>query len=248
MSLATIVNSRILPPHVPIILNNRIVSRSISSVPPEPGTIGGIVAAIAEKLGIGELATGGLQLAVLGANSSISWILNWLNDQPYSKITSRFSVSTSILRAGQRLPGEGLDALTPPVYFLPSPEISTFGQSRELIQSLVYEAQKKFMDRDKSRTVVFAADQYGAWRRTRSRPKRPLSTVVIPDHVKTTLVDDAQEFLVSEQWYSDRGIPYRRGYLLYGTPGSGKTSFVYSLAVRAPETRKIPNCNNDLIG
>ncbi|PHZ08219.1 P-loop containing nucleoside triphosphate hydrolase protein [Rhizopus microsporus ATCC 52813] len=298
MSLATIVNSRILPPHVPIILNNRIVSRSISSAPPEPGTIGGIVAAIAEKLGIGELATGGLQLAVLGGalagfryfggyiieylkkktivtadfdsrDESYSWILNWLNDQPYSKITSRFSVSTSILRAGQRLPGEGLDALTPPVYFLPSPgfhffmyknrlvwlnrhrpgssssgaaaamnpnvileriEISTFGQSRELIQSLVYEAQKKFMDRDKSRTVVFAADQYGAWRRTRSRPKRPLSTVVIPDHVKTTLVDDAQEFLVSEQWYSDRGIPYRRGYLLYGTPGSGKTSFVYSLA------------------
>ncbi|KAG0179941.1 hypothetical protein DFQ28_002051 [Apophysomyces sp. BC1034] len=41
---------------------------------------------------------------------------------------------------------------------------------------------------------------------------------------------DAQEFLLSEQWYSDRGIPFRRGYLLYGTPGSGKTSFVYSLA------------------
>jgi chaperone BCS1 len=50
-----------------------------------------------------------------------SWILNWLSDQPYSKNTSRFSVSTSILRAGQRLPGEGLDALLPPVYFLPAP-------------------------------------------------------------------------------------------------------------------------------
>jgi chaperone BCS1 len=50
-----------------------------------------------------------------------SWILNWLSDQPYSKVTSRFSVSTSILRVGQRLPGEGLDAITQPVYFLPSP-------------------------------------------------------------------------------------------------------------------------------
>lgn len=75
-------------------------------------------------------------------------------------------------------------------------------------------------------------DQYGAWRRTRSRPKRPLSTIVIPSNVKTHLVVDAQEFLTSEEWYSDRGIPYRRGYLLYGSPGSGKTSFVYSLAVR----------------
>lgn len=110
-------------------------------------------------------------------------------------------------------------------------QISTFGRSRDLLQSLIFEAQKVFIDRDKSRTVVFAADQYGAWRRTRSRPKRPLSTIVIPTNVKKRLVEDAQDFFVSEQWYSDRGIPYRRGYLLYGTPGSGKTSFVYSLAV-----------------
>jgi chaperone BCS1 len=28
----------------------------------------------------------------------------------------------------------------------------------------------------------------------------------------------------------DRGIPYRRGYLLYGLPGSGKSSFIQALA------------------
>ncbi|KAG2197708.1 hypothetical protein INT47_007942 [Mucor saturninus] len=254
-------------------------TRVMSTMTPnEPGSLGSIVVNVAEKLGIGELATGGLQLAVIGGavagfryfggyvfefvkkktivtadfdsrDESYSWILNWLSEQPYSKNTSRFSVSTSILRAGQRLPGEGLDAMLPPVYFLPAPgmhfftyknrlvwlsrerpgtsspaaavtnssalleriQISTFGQSRELLQSLVFEAQKQFIDRDKSRTVVFAADQYGAWRRTRSRPKRPLSTIVIPTNVKRKLVDDAQDFFRSEQWYSDRGIPYRRG-------------------------------------
>lgn len=202
-----------------------------------------------------------------------------MSEQPYSQKTSRFSVSTSILRAGQRLPGEGLDANLPPVYFLPSPgihfftykkrlvwmtrerpgtsspaaavanssamleriQISTFGQSRDLLQNLVYEAQKKFIDRDKSRTVVFAADQYGAWRRTRSRPKRPLSTIVIPNNVKIKMVEDAKDFLCQENWYSDRGIPYRRGYLLFGTPGSGKTSFVYSLAVGLSTTFIILN-------
>jgi chaperone BCS1 len=32
--------------------------------------------------------------------------------------------------------------------------------------------------------------------------------------------------------YNDRhvGIPYRRGYLLHGPPGSGKTSFIQALA------------------
>ncbi|KAI8983812.1 P-loop containing nucleoside triphosphate hydrolase protein [Pilobolus umbonatus] len=291
--------SFLTPPHVYDVIKrmNNYPIRQMSSLPPDTGTFGGMVTILADKLGVGELATGGLQLAVIGGavagfryfggyllefikkktivtadfdsrDDSYSWILNWLSDLPYSHNTSRFSVSTSILRAGQRLPGEGMDALMPPVYFLPAPgmhffiyrrrllwlsrerpstsspaaavanssalleriQISTFGQSRILLQDLVFEAQKKFIDRDKSRTVVFAADQYGAWRRTRSRPKRPLSTIVIPTNVKMKLVDDAKEFLVSEQWYSNRGIPYRRGYLLYGTPGSGKTSFVYSLA------------------
>ena len=34
----------------------------------------------------------------------------------------------------------------------------------------------------------------------------------------------------SSSWYIDRGIPYRRGYLLHGPPGCGKSSFVAALA------------------
>lgn len=30
--------------------------------------------------------------------------------------------------------------------------------------------------------------------------------------------------------YSNRGIPYRRGYLFYGPPGTGKTSLTFALA------------------
>ena len=31
-------------------------------------------------------------------------------------------------------------------------------------------------------------------------------------------------------WYRARGIPYRRGYLLHGPPGCGKTSYITALA------------------
>ncbi|ORY06295.1 mitochondrial chaperone BCS1-like protein [Basidiobolus meristosporus CBS 931.73] len=198
-------------------------------------------------------------------DESYSWILNWLNDHPYSKQATRFSVATTISRSGQKITGEGEDSV--PVYLLPSPgmhfftyqgrllwlsrerikpsavvsnitagshiesiSISTLGRCRDVLQDLVLEAKEKFIERDTSRTIVFAADQYGTWRRTRSRPRRPLNSIVLESGLKSFLVEDAGEFLSSETWYSDRGIPYRRGYLLYGTPGSGKTSFIHALA------------------
>jgi len=34
-----------------------------------------------------------------------------------------------------------------------------------------------------------------------------------------SLVKDAQEFIDTEDWYVEAGIPHRRGYLLYGPPG-----------------------------
>jgi len=57
-----------------------------------------------------------------------------------------------------------------------------------------------------------------------------LSSIVLNPGVKEMLVDDAKDFLRSEKWYADRGIPFRRGYLLYGVPGSGKSSLIHALA------------------
>jgi chaperone BCS1 len=38
-------------------------------------------------------------------------------------------------------------------------------------------------------------------------------------------MEDMKEFLNSAKWYIEKGVPYRRGYLLYGPLGTGKTSF-----------------------
>jgi chaperone BCS1 len=62
------------------------------------------------------------------------------------------------------------------------------------------------------------------------RQRRPISSVVLDRGVAEAVVTDVKDFLASQNWYKERGIPYRRGYLLYGPPGCGKTSFITALA------------------
>ena len=47
-----------------------------------------------------------------------------------------------------------------------------------------------------------------------NRPKRPLSSIILDPGVKEMLIRDARDFLNSWRWYAERGIPFRRGYLL----------------------------------
>ncbi|XP_073503502.1 mitochondrial chaperone BCS1 isoform X2 [Phyllobates terribilis] len=62
------------------------------------------------------------------------------------------------------------------------------------------------------------------------RRRRPLTSVVLEEGISDKIVQDVKGFIDNPKWYSDRGIPYRRGYLLYGPPGCGKSSFITALA------------------
>uniref|UniRef100_A0A6B2LQT6 ATPase AAA-type core domain-containing protein n=1 Tax=Arcella intermedia TaxID=1963864 RepID=A0A6B2LQT6_9EUKA len=62
------------------------------------------------------------------------------------------------------------------------------------------------------------------------RLRRPFDSVILPGELSEELYKDVVDFLNNSDWYSTRGIPYRRGYLLYGPPGCGKSSFVQALA------------------
>jgi chaperone BCS1 len=69
------------------------------------------------------------------------------------------------------------------------------------------------------------------WQR-KDKPTRPLSTIDLDKAIKANLVDDIEKFLAPsrEQWYRNRGIPYSRGYLFAGSPGTGKSSTSLALA------------------
>ncbi|KAG8828635.1 hypothetical protein FRC19_000022 [Serendipita sp. 401] len=109
-------------------------------------------------------------------------------------------------------------------------KISVVARSNDVIKRLVLEAKKLYEADAEHRIHIYLADHYGYWRYNGSRQKRPLSSIVLEPGVKDMIVADCKDFLRSEDWYAERGIPYRRGYLLYGVPGSGKTSLIHALA------------------
>lgn len=41
-----------------------------------------------------------------------------------------------------------------------------------------------------------------------------MRSIVLDPGIKDILLEDARDFLRSKSWYSERGIPFRRGYLL----------------------------------
>jgi len=57
-----------------------------------------------------------------------------------------------------------------------------------------------------------------------------MSTVVLPKEQIERILHDADWFFNAADWYRERGVPYRRGYLFSGPPGCGKTSLVIALA------------------
>ena len=93
-----------------------------------------------------------------------------------------------------------------------------------MLNVLLLEAKRAYKADAEGRINIWVADQYNDWTLAGSRPKRPLSSVVLDQGIKEQLLVDARDFMANEKWYAARGIPWRRGYLLHGFPGTGKTS------------------------
>jgi len=113
--------------------------------------------------------------------------------------------------------------------------ISTFGRSTDILKDLAGEAMRFALNLECGKTLIFTASRSGeefSWTKSKTKTRRPFHSVFLDSDLAEELYGDAKEFLDSKDWYEDRGIPHRRGWLLYGPPGCGKSSFVRALASR----------------
>lgn len=92
-------------------------------------------------------------------------------------------------------------------------------------------SEYKFYLTGKVWTQKIYTNSRNEWKSSESNNFRKLDTIILKDNLKNTIKNDIQLFLNSEEWYQHRDIPYTRGYLFYGHPGTGKTSMIKGLSL-----------------
>lgn len=108
--------------------------------------------------------------------------------------------------------------------------LTAFGRDKNIYFRMLEEARHLALKNTEGKTIMYTA-MGSEWREFgHPRKRRPINSVVLDEGVADRIIKDCKEFINSPQWYSDRGIPYRRGYLLHGPPGCGKSSFITALA------------------
>ncbi|MBN3314496.1 BCS1 protein, partial [Atractosteus spatula] len=196
-----------------------------------------------------------ITLEVPSKDKSYQWLLSWITK--HARQTQHLSVETSYMQHESGRVRTQFDFLPSPGNHIiwykkkwirvertrekqmidlhtgtpwESVTFTALGRDREVFFSILQEARELALKQQEGRTVMYTA-MGSEWRPFGfPRRRRPLSSVVLERGVAERIVDDVKEFIGNPKWYTDRGIPYRRGYLLYGPPGCGKSSFITALA------------------
>lgn len=117
--------------------------------------------------------------------------------------------------------------------------VRCLGRNPEPLKKFLQQCKETAKVSEESKTAIYSQgdrmDRYDPstlWCGPQLVLNRPIETVELDDLVKENLVNDMEEYLKPEtkEYYAVNGIPYRRGYLFHGPPGTGKSSFCRAIA------------------
>lgn len=93
-------------------------------------------------------------------------------------------------------------------------KLTTLYHHRHVFEDIFREAHQMALQSTEGKTVIYTSNRM-AWEKSgEPKRRRPFDSVVLEEGLADRILGDVQEFLDARTWYLDRGIPYRRGYLL----------------------------------
>ena len=196
-----------------------------------------------------------VHLTVSNDDEAFDWLNEWMASREYARRTRRLKISTQ--RDGQETkwslaPGYGLHLLQykgrpllidrtrteangPNAMGLSVRDgrrfealhiVAIFSRDQQIIRDLVDEA-RAIRDRIEAVDIWVFTDY---WLRSARKMLRSYESIILkPGQIKR-ISEDAEWFFDNRDWYQERNVPYRRGYLFSGPPGTGKTSTILALA------------------
>jgi hypothetical protein len=107
------------------------------------------------------------------------------------------------------------------------------GPNIKIIRQFMHQCHDEYEDMLRSQsgsklsTFILDGDQ---WARQCHNSTKSFQNLYIDASIKHQIRQDLTMFLASESRYRQLGVPYKRGYLFYGVPGTGKSSSYYAMA------------------
>jgi chaperone BCS1 len=188
-----------------------------------------------------------MTITVKDDDVAFAWVKEWFLEQSFLKRSRRVDLDTTVRNERiAMIPAPGkhwfwYSGRPLEVWFsrsenphertgrrLESLTFRMLGRDRAFVQCFVEDVVRCHIRRQGVQSYLYIYDD--GWDYVEGYSPRALASVVLQAGEKERLLEDVAQFRRSRERYEQLRVPYHRGYLFHGLPGTGKTSLVSALA------------------